>query len=30
MLSYESIQLELNKIFNKDNFPIEEVKKKAK
>ena len=30
MLSYESIQLELNKIFNKDNFPIEEVKKNLK
>ncbi len=30
MLSYESIQLELNKIFDKDNFSIEEVKKNLK
>ena len=30
MLSYESIQLELNKIFDKDNFSVEEVKKNLK
>jgi len=30
MLSYEIIQLELDKIFDKDSFPIEEVKKNLK